>query len=378
MGRQAAPAPLVLGGTGGFLAGGEMSGQLCAESDRTRATRSLWAQGSLRRAAAVLAVLLLVLGALAGALSDTGRGTSTLRAGASSIVLSVAVTLGGLMVLFAAAAIVYGLLTSPAASHYGESYTRRSWWKGPIALLVLGGLAVVVTLLLSHRRRGRQPSQVIGTSPFAHSSAAHHSAVHFLPSTSAATVGIVALVAAALLVASWVRFRRLGTRWNLGEILRTRSAPPSAISSPAGLAMSLTEVRIADPDEEADPRRAVVAAYLAMTRAAGDVAGVRAGGGRAAGDVAGVRAGGVGERRSTETASEFLQRLLSSLGSSRDAASRLTSLFEAARYSSQTFDETLRLDAIKALRRVQLDLAAGHGSPSTVDDPLPAAHGSPR
>ncbi|MHB1511523.1 MAG: DUF4129 domain-containing protein, partial [Acidimicrobiales bacterium] len=100
-----------------------------------------------------------------------------------------------------------------------------------------------------------------------------------------------------------------------------------------------------------------------------------AGGARAGG---GEGTGGVGARRSSETASEFLQRLLASLGSSRDAAARLTSLFEAARYSSHSFDDTLRLDAITALRRVQLDLAAAQGSPSTVDDPLPAALGFPR
>ncbi|MHB1773639.1 MAG: DUF4129 domain-containing protein [Acidimicrobiales bacterium] len=362
----------------------------------------------------MLAVLLLVLGALAGALSDTTRGTATVRAGASSVVLSVTLTLGGLMVLFAAAAIVYALFTSAAVPRSGESDTRRRWWKGPVALLTIGGLVVVVVLLLSHRRRGRQPTQAIGTSPFAHPSVAHHSAVHFLPSASAATVGIVALVAAALLIASWVGSRRLGTRWNLGEILRTRTPPPSAISSPASLARSLAQVRIADPDEEADPRRAVVAAYLAMTRAAGAGAGADAGAAGAGADAGaagagagaagagagaagagadaaaagagagGARAGGgegtggVGARRSSETASEFLQRLLASLGSSRDAAARLTSLFEAARYSSHSFDDTLRLDAITALRRVQLDLAAAQGSPSTVDDPLPAALGFPR
>ena len=62
-------------------------------------------------------------------------------------------------------------------------------------------------------------------------------------------------------------------------------------------------------------------------------------------------------RRGDETPSEFLQRLLDSLGASHEAARRLTSLFETARYSTKVFEETRRSDAIEALRQIRADLS---------------------
>ncbi|MGC9963455.1 MAG: DUF4129 domain-containing protein [Acidimicrobiales bacterium] len=288
-----------------------------------------------RGAATALALLLLLVAVLAGSLSQTAHGTASLRGGAASIALTVAVTLVGLFVVVFGVLVFYGLATSPRGSSEREGIARRPFWRGIAVALVLPVIAVIILLL--HRNRVGRPASRITTSPStATPSGPHHSSVHFVPAASLSKVAIVVLLGLVIALGTWLAARRHGKDWNLGDILRSRGAT-APTGSTAVLAESIGEVRVPDPEEEVDPRRAVVAAYVAMTSAAATAGAAR---------------------RHDETASEFLERLLSALGASHAAARRLTYLFETARYSTQPFEETLRSDAIAALRQVQAELTA--------------------
>lgn len=83
-----------------------------------------------------------------------------------------------------------------------------------------------------------------------------------------------------------------------------------------------------DLAEEADPRRAVIAAYARMER--------------------GLRQAGI-RRAPADTPSEYLTRAFARLPAATAEAARLTELYEEARFSDHTVAETMRADAISAL-----------------------------
>jgi hypothetical protein len=103
------------------------------------------------------------------------------------------------------------------------------------------------------------------------------------------------------------------------------------------ISAAVAGVNVANPEDEPDPRRAIVAAYLAMTQAAARC---------------GVR------REPNETASEYLQLLLGIAGAPARPALQLTGMFERARYSTEPIGEDARSVAISSLRAIR----AGIGS----------------
>jgi hypothetical protein len=64
------------------------------------------------------------------------------------------------------------------------------------------------------------------------------------------------------------------------------------------------------------------------------------------------------KRRVSETAIEYLRRILLGLGSRNDAVTRLTDLFEQAKFSRHEIDASMKDDAIDALRTIRADLRA--------------------
>ena len=94
----------------------------------------------------------------------------------------------------------------------------------------------------------------------------------------------------------------------------------------------LARVGVPDPTAEPDPRRAVIGCYLQLL------------------EVASTRGP---ERRETETPTEYLRRALTDIDASVDPATALTVLFERARYSEAVVNESMRADAISALRALQ-------------------------
>ena len=92
---------------------------------------------------------------------------------------------------------------------------------------------------------------------------------------------------------------------------------------------------IDDLAAEPDARRAVIAAYARME---------------------GVFARHGLDRAPSETSVEYLRRLLLGLTSRADAVTRLTGLFERARFSRHEIDGAMKQDAIDALRAIRDDL----------------------
>jgi hypothetical protein len=90
-----------------------------------------------------------------------------------------------------------------------------------------------------------------------------------------------------------------------------------------------------DLEREPDARRAVIAAYARME---------------------GVLARGGLERNRSETALEYLQRILLGLTSRTDAVTRLTALFERAKFSRHEIDGSMKQEAIDSLRAIRDDL----------------------
>jgi hypothetical protein len=96
---------------------------------------------------------------------------------------------------------------------------------------------------------------------------------------------------------------------------------------------------IGDLENEPDARRAVIAAYARMET---------------------VLARNGLKRRPSETPVEYLRRILLGLTSRGDSVSRLTSLFEQAKFSRHTIDDAMKQDAIGALREIRDDLHGAH------------------
>jgi len=108
------------------------------------------------------------------------------------------------------------------------------------------------------------------------------------------------------------------------------------MSSHEEVALALDE-SLDDLRSEPDVRRAIIAAYARMERALA---------------VAGL------PRRPSEAPFEYLSRALQSLDASADAVTRLTDLFEWAKFSHHEPDEAMRDQAIDALATVRDELRA--------------------
>jgi hypothetical protein len=102
------------------------------------------------------------------------------------------------------------------------------------------------------------------------------------------------------------------------------------------VAGSISEA-IDDLESEPDARRAVIAAYARMEGVFGRH---------------GLR------RHVSETATEYLQRILLGLTTRVEAVGRLTGLFEQAKFSDHPIDGRMKQDAIDALRVIRDDLGA--------------------
>lgn len=112
---------------------------------------------------------------------------------------------------------------------------------------------------------------------------------------------------------------------------------PALPPIPAAVLAAALEQTIADLRAEPDPRRAVIGAYAQMERALA----------------------GVGlERAHSEAPREYLERVLPEVGASADSVTRLTSLFERAKFSPHAIDETMKEAAISALEALRDDLRA--------------------
>jgi hypothetical protein len=93
---------------------------------------------------------------------------------------------------------------------------------------------------------------------------------------------------------------------------------------------------IDDLEAEPDARRAVIAAYARMEKA--------------------FARNGL-KRKPSETAVEYLRRILLGLGSRSEPVTQLTGLYEQAKFSQRVIDVDMKSQAIDALRAIRADLA---------------------
>jgi hypothetical protein len=139
---------------------------------------------------------------------------------------------------------------------------------------------------------------------------------------------LVAIVVAVLAVRAWGRRR--------AQVQPDEEEPDVLV---AALGESLEDL-----DREPDPRRAVIKAYDRMERALAEQ--------------------GVA-RRLAETPLEYLRRALSAVHANQRSISRLTDLFEQARFSQHWIDAAMKQEAIGALSalRAELQAAGAAGAP---------------
>jgi hypothetical protein len=213
-----------------------------------------------------------------------------------------------------------GVRRSPAASWIAQV-------AGIVFLLALGGGAITFFVYAARHNRdlgtgGMPPggSEGMGLDPGAAGPGAPF-VVHWWV---IAGLGFIAVAVVALLVVG----RRRGATG-----MRTEGAEPRSESRErirAAVEDSLEEIA-----READPRRAVIRAYVRMEQI--------------------LARHGLG-RFSHEAPVEYLNRALTGIQVSRSAAERLTALFVRARFSHHTVDTELKGEAIAALTAMRDEL----------------------
>lgn len=149
------------------------------------------------------------------------------------------------------------------------------------------------------------------------------------PSISWLTISVVVGLVLAAVAAYVVAERRSRRSRRSGEELAEQ------------LALALDET-LDDLRAEADPRRAIIAAYARLERV--------------------LAANGV-PRRASETSDEYLTRVLRELEIAPQAVERLTALFTRAKFSQHDVDSTMKEEAIGALEQVRDELRLARGTP---------------
>lgn len=194
--------------------------------------------------------------------------------------------------------------------------THGGWRSLLLLVLVVGALLYALALLpvpqpLRHRMRGgpQHATTAVLTRPAGRARPFHVG--HVGAWWWAAGLGAAALALAAL-------------------ELRRRQAPvaPEPEADAAEEVRAAVDLSLAEIEQEADPRLAVIKAYARMEST--------------------LAASGV-PRRAVETSLEYMARALGALRVTRPPVERLTALFHEAKYSRHRVDVRMKADAVAAL-----------------------------
>jgi hypothetical protein len=278
------------------------------------------------RAAAValpaLVVLALVAVVAIAATGSTPAGSGSSRPPSESL-LDMLFTLFLIAILAGGVLLVYGLTQRTAIAR--EVATGRYRRFSLVSLLVF--MAIFTTIGypgLTHWTGSEAeegdpafPGQAPVPTP-EQPLAPYHPSVSWLP--IALVVGLVVAAGVAYAVAERRARRRGGPEVELAE----------------QLALVLDDT-LDDLRAEADPRRAIIAAYARLEQV--------------------LAANGVG-RHPAETSEEYLQRILTGLMLHSGAVERLTALYTRAKFSQHDVDATMKEEAISALEEVRDELRA--------------------
>jgi hypothetical protein len=272
------------------------------------------------------------------AVAATGRtstGTDRLRPPPATL-LDTILSLGMLAVIAGGVLVVYGLMQRrEIAEEVASGRYRRGTLVGSIVFVALFTLLAYWRLGLWHPQQTppETPDVLPGTGAAPGQSPVDPAKNTYEPHIAWIPVGIVAALVAVAVAAYVVSERR-------------RRPPARARDELAADVAAVLDDTLDDLRAEADPRRAVIAAYVRLERV--------------------LAAHGVPRRRA-ETEEEFLERMLRALDVSRAPASRLTALFERARFSSHAVDSGMKDEAIGALEQVRDELAPPDEEPSAVE-----------
>jgi Domain of unknown function (DUF4129) len=287
-----------------------------------------------------LAVLLLVGVVAVASTGSTPGGTNRSRP-PSDTLLDTIFSLGLVAVLAGAVLLAYGLTQRKAIAR--EIATGRYRRTSLVGYLAFFGVFVAFSYWrLSHWKVPPEDASEAepafpGAKPVP-STPGDDSGTVYQPSVSWIPIALVVGLVATAVVAYVVAERRAGRR-------RAESREDLVEQLAAVLDDTLDDLRA-----EADPRRAIVAAYARME---------------------GVLAAGGVPRRSAETADEYLARVLRELAPDSDAVARLTSLFTQAKFSHHDVDATMKEKAIEALEQIRDELRATREEPVPIAPDLP-------
>ena len=280
----------------------------------------------------ILAVLLVAVGI--GAAPGVAAGRSRAAPQAVSAAMSSILALLFAIAVFVVGALLWAILRE-AGRRRGVDEPLPRHKRGLYFVLVELGVLAVFGLVVLFSPRGHTSHQVTPrTITKLGVPKPTGNPVPFSWAYGGGTLGVIALVAAVVVTAALLRrARRGGKAPNWDELAQAEH--PDVLVGVHQLASGLSAIRIADPSEEPDPRRAVMAAWMAMVDAFGRA---------------------VRPRSASEAPQEYVRAVLVGGGVRAAAASRLTDLFEVARWSTRPVGEPMRQEAMRALDEVRADL----------------------
>lgn len=292
-----------------------------------------------------LVVLALVAVVAMAATGSTPSGDGSTRPPSESL-LDAFFTLGLIGVAIGGVLLLYGLTQRKAIAR--EMASGRHRRTSVLAFVVFFAIFTGFTYWRLSEWRGPEPGEegeqelaFPGETPIPtlppESETSYEPAVSWLP----------IVVVAALLLAAVMAYVVAERRANRGR----RSGGALAEQLAAVLDVTLDDLRA-----EADPRRAIIAAYARLERVLG--------------------ANGI-PRREAETPNEYLPRVLSDLELTSGAVERLTALFTRAKFSQHDVDTAMKEEAIGALEQVRDELRLVREAAQPVHAPAaPARAGS--
>lgn len=289
-----------------------------------------------------LAVLALVAVVAVAATGSTPSGSTDTRKPAD-VFLDTIFSLSLLLLIPAAAILVYGLMQrKEIAREMASGRYRRAGFAGFVAFMLV--TAVVYWRLRDWQRPPLEEELGVGifpgdpsttVEPPGGSETTYEAEFAWFPVLVVLGLGVMGIAAA--LVAA-----------------RRRGATAMEEESLAGALASALEDTLDDLRAEADPRRAVIGAYARLERV--------------------LAAHGLA-RRAHETPREYLASILVDLEVDERAVRRLTDLFTRAKFSQHEVDLGMKEDAIDALEQVRDKLrispepvGAGHARPLHPDE----------
>jgi hypothetical protein len=285
----------------------------------------------------VLLVVALVAVVAIASTGSTPGGSSATRPPSEALydtvftLLLIAVGIGGVL-------LVYGLAQRKAIA--AEVATGRYRRTGVVAYLAFFGIFTAFTYWRLSEWDGPPPPEDEGELAFPGQTDVLPTLPEDAESSYEPSVSWIPLVVVGVLVVGAV----------VAYVLAERRAG-SGRRSERELAAQLVEVldeTLDDLRAEADPRRAIVAAYSRLER---------------------VLAANGAARRAAETADEYLPRVLRDLDIDRAAVGRLNDLYREAKFSHHALGPAAKDEAIDALEHVRDELRSLRERPEAESDP---------